>query len=499
MSEASQQQAEPDAVQRAAIDRSLSHPVMMFFIKAAVWLMFSLLFGLLSSIKLHSPDFLDECSWLTYGRLRAAHIDTLVYGWGCQAAFGVLIWLMARLSHQESRNSGTMLLVCQLWNVGVVLGTVGILAGFSTGVSWMEFPAFAWPVLLFSYAAIAVWSLVQFRCRPRESRVHPAQWYALAALLWFPWVFATAHVLVHCLPVHPLMAAAANAWYKSALILLFFVPTGAAAAYYLAPKMTGRPVWSYPFGMIGFWILAFVGPWAGMQKLAGAPIPYFLPYVGAAATIAAAIPMVTVGANVLGTVLGGGGTVSQSPSLRFTSAGTVGLLMLAACDALLFLPDSTLKLSQFSLVGYGCEMLALYGFFTLMMFGAIYFIVPRLTRREWLSRSLIRSHFWFSVYGGLAIVIFSIFGGLMQGVAQEAWQQRTWSNVMATTRPYAVGTTFGWALLLFSNVFFFFHLALMWLRLGRRSSHPTLLIHAHPEVGPHGPEGDIDNVGGAVG
>ena len=35
----------------------------------------------------------------------------------------------------------------------------------------------------------------------------------------------------------------------------------------------------------------------------------------------------------------------------------------------------------------------------------------------------------------------------------------------------------------------------MWLRLGRRSSHPTLLVQPDSEIGPHGPEGDIDNVG----
>ena len=125
-------------------------------------------------------------------------------------------------------------------------------------------------------------------------------------------------------------------------------------------------------------------------------------------------------------------------------------------------------------------------------------LVPRITRREWLSRSLIRSHFWFSVYGGLAIVMFTIFGGLIQGLSQEEWRQ-PWQNAVATTRPYAVGTTFAWALLLFSNTFFLFHLALMWLRLGRRSSHPTLLVHTHDETGPHGPEGDIDNVGTPAG
>jgi cytochrome c oxidase cbb3-type subunit 1 len=267
-----------------------------------------------------------------------------------------------------------------------------------------------------------------------------------------------------------------------------------AAAYYLASKVSGQPVRSYPLGMIGFWSLAVVGPWAGMEKLAGAPIPGFLPYLGAAATVLAAIPIVTVAANVLGTIAGHRETVASSPTLRFTVAGTIGLLLLGIAGICLSLPGSTLRLAQFSVAGYGREVFGLYGFFSLVMFGAMYFIVPRVTRREWLSRRMIRTHFWFSVYGSAALVVFGVLGGLMHGAAQEDWRE-PWENAVSFVRPYAVGITFTWALLVFANFFFFVHLTLMWLRLGRRSSHPTLLISYHNDHGPHGPEGDIDNVG----
>ncbi len=53
-----------------------------------------------------------------------------------------------------------------------------------------------------------------------------SQWYILAAMIWFPWIFITANTLLHCLPGHPVMAAGINAWYKSALVFLFFTPGG---------------------------------------------------------------------------------------------------------------------------------------------------------------------------------------------------------------------------------------------------------------------------------
>ncbi len=483
-----------DALLRAGIDRSLRHPVMFFLTSGAAWLAVSIVLGMTASIKTHHPGFLDGAGWLSYGRVFPAHINTFVYGWGCQAAFAAIIWLMARLSRQECKHAGTILTAGHVWNFGVAMGTLGILSGHGTGMPWMEFPFFAWPVLLISYFAIAVWSFVQFRVRP-QGHTYISQWYLLAALIWFPWVFLTANVLLHCMTGHPVMAAGINAWYKSALIFLFFTPVALGTAYYLAPKVTGRPVYSYSLAMGGFWALAMIAPWAGMQQLAGAPVPYFLPYLGAGATILFFIPAIAAVYNLIRTATVSPEIIGHSPSLRFTIAGITGLLILAVAAVLLNLPGSTLRATQFSLTGYGFDMLALYGFFSFVMFGAIYFIVPRVTRREWLSRRFISWHFYLSIYGVIAVALVALFGGLMQGAAQENWRE-PWINAMTQAYPYAIFITIAWFFVLLSNVFFFLHLLLMWLRLGRRSAHPTLLASGH-HGSPHGPEGDIDNTGTA--
>jgi cytochrome c oxidase cbb3-type subunit 1 len=494
MSSAIQISTAQDSLLRAGIDRSLRHPVMFFLTSGAAWLAVSIVLGIIASAKVHSPEFLAGYSYLSYGRVFPAHINALIYGWGFQAAFAVIIWMMARLSRKECTAAGLILTAGHIWNLGVMLGLVGILSGNGTGMPWMEFPAFSWPVLLFSYFAILVWSFIQFRVRP-EGHVYISQWYLLAAMVWFPWVFITVNTLLHCIPGHPMMAAGINAWYKSALMFLFFTPIALGTAYYLAPKVTGHPVYSYSLAKLGFWSLAIIAPWAGMQKLAGAPIPYFLPYIGAAATVLLFVPAIAASINLLRTMLVSPEVVASSPALRFTIAGIGGLVLLAFSAVILNLPDSTLPLTQFSLSGYGFEILALYGFFSFVMFGAIYFIVPRVTRREWLSRRLIKIHFLFSVYGIITVALVALFGGLQQGIGQEEWQQ-PWQGAATRAYPYAVATTIAWCFILFSNVFFFIHLTLMWLRLGRRSSHPTLLVSEHSHgTGPHGEEGDIDNAG----
>jgi len=484
-----------DTELRTQIDRSLRHPVMFFFTSGAEWLAVALVLGIISSAKLYAPGFLGECSVLQYGRSFPAHMNALIYGWGAQAGFGVLVWLMARLSRQPSKNAGTLLVAGHIWNLGVTLGIIGILSGFGTGKHWMQFPTFVWPVLLLAYAAIAIWVMITFRVRRGES-TYISQWYLLGAAMWFPWVYLTANLYVNVFDVHPLMAAAINAWFRFALIFLFFTPIAIASIYYIVAKVTARPIYNSAYSMAGFWALAVIAPWAGMQTLMGAPIPVFLQYAGAAATVLLAVPLIFTGVNVLKTVSGQQDTVAYSPALRFTIAGTIGMLILAGLSILQGVP-AAIKFTQFSIAGYGYDLLALYGFYSMCMFGAIYFIVPRITRREWLSASMIRIHFWWSIYGILFIVIFcTLLGGFQQGAAQANVDQ-PWRQAVDTVFPFAVGTTVAWGFILVSNLFFFVHLTLMWLRLGRRSAHPTLLRRDHGHASPHGPEGDIDELGGA--
>ncbi len=473
-----------DTQLRSEIDRSLRHPVMFFFTSAAAWLAVSLVLGIIASAKSYNLGFLGECPVLQYGRSFPAHINALVYGWGMQAAFGVLIWLMARLSRQPSKNAGTLLVAGHVWNFAVLLGVGGILFGHGTGVYWMEFPTFVWPVLLLSYAAITIWSLVTFRVR-RGEPTYISQWYLLGAVFWFPWIYLTANLFINVFDIHPLMAAAINGWFRYAMIFLFFTPIAIASAYYLTAKITARPIYNHTCSLGGFWALAVIAPWAGMHVIAGAPIPIFLQNVGAAATILVAIPLILAGVNILKTTRGHGDLITYSPSLRFTFAGVIGMICLALLGIYLSYP-SVMRYTQFTFAGYGYEVLALYGFFSMCMFGAIYFIVPRITRREWLSRRMIRTHFWFSVVGVILIVLYcALLGGYQQGVAQKSIDQ-PWKHVMDITRNHALGTTLASCALLYGNVHFFFHLTLMWMRLGRRSTHPTLLHRDRAPINAHG-------------
>src|SRR4028118_2419622 len=70
---------EAEIMERSLIDSSTSGPVLAFFGTGILWLLFSTLLGLIVSIKLHSPGFLGNIEWLTYGRVYPAFTNAFTY------------------------------------------------------------------------------------------------------------------------------------------------------------------------------------------------------------------------------------------------------------------------------------------------------------------------------------------------------------------------------------------------------------------------------------
>ncbi len=68
-------------------------------------------------------------SFLTWGRFSPAQFDMLIYGWASMAGMGTAIWLMARLCRTTLRHPLLLISGAAFWNLGVLMGIVGILVG----------------------------------------------------------------------------------------------------------------------------------------------------------------------------------------------------------------------------------------------------------------------------------------------------------------------------------------------------------------------------------
>lgn len=400
---------------RNAIDKSLRFPVLLFFGSATFWLLVGGFLGLIAAWKLVFPGFLDCAAWLGYGRIRPAAVNSLIYGWASLAGIGAALWFTARLCRAKLRHSKLLVASAILWNLGVLLGVLGIIAGYSRSIDKLEFPGFASAVLLVAYAFMAIWVLILFRDR-RPGEVYAAQWYILGAFLWFPWAYATANLFLIWHPVSGAAQGPIIAWFSSSVLDLWLAPLALAGIFYLVPKILGRPIFSRTLNVLAFWSFALFASWKGTAQLIGGPIPAWMVSAGVVAAILMIIPAWIIMFNITRTMAGCSEALNWSPALRFAITGLGGFLIAVFGGALTAMPwvNSVVNFTEWV---NGMFLFQVLGFVSMALFAAIYFIVPRLVAWEWPSINLIRWHYWLAFcgvgLGGLSLLI----GGLVQGYA----------------------------------------------------------------------------------
>jgi cytochrome c oxidase cbb3-type subunit 1 len=132
--------------------------------------------------------------------------------------------------------------------------------------------------------------------------------------------------------------------------------------------------------------------------------------------------------------------------------------------------------------GPGCKLLLVYSFFSMVMFGAIYYIVPRLVGREWGSVGLIQAHFWGSAYAGSVAILLLVFSGVASGLALSDSGASFW-QASQIGQLYYVGHSVAMFFLVLTHLIFAFHFGLMLFRLGRPAGRPAVFGVIEQEKG----------------
>ncbi len=419
MSHSSQSNSKPAKVDSTTlvalgeVDRSLRFPVLFFAVCAVLWLIVANVLTLATNIQSYQPDFLAGFSWFTYGRLYPLATNAMLFGWGCNAIFAVALWLIARLSLSPVRDGGMLIIAGLFWNFGLKLGLLGILIGDLTPVESLELPGYATPILLIAYALIGVWGIQAFLTREKKT-VNVSQWYILAAFFWFPWIYMIAQFMVVWFPARGVVQSVVSHWFHSSFLNLWFTPIALAVAYYMIPKILGRPIYSYSLALLGFCSLIMVGSWNGMVSMIGGPIPIWLSSTSSVASVVLLMPVGVVVLNLLLSAKGAFAEMWHSLALRFVLFGIVSYLLAGVFESARAF-HSVSEIVQFTTVTTAYHQQLTYAFFSMILFGGLYFMVPRLSGREWPSVDLIYLHFWGSFVGIIVVVFSLLVGGLIAG------------------------------------------------------------------------------------
>ncbi len=411
--------------ERIEADRSSAFPVFLFIAFACLWLLIGSLAGLVASIKLHQPDWLVDAAWLTFGRMRTVHLNAVIYGWASNACLAVILWLLPRLLNTRLVGASWAMMGGACINAGVAAGIGAIASGWSDGMEFLEIP---WQIDIFIFAGFAMIILPALftLARRRVEHLYVSLWYFIASLFWIALLFLVANLPGTHFGVQQ---ATTNWWYGHNALGLWFTPVSLGAIYYFLPKIIGRPIRSYNLSLLGFWTLAFFYPQVGGHHLIGGPVPGWLTTLSIVQSVMMVIPVIAFSINQGGTLWGRMHLARWSPTLRFMMFA--GLMYVASSvEGSLEALRSVNAVAHFTHFTVAHAHLGMYAFVSMAMFGAIYFMLPRVLAREWPYPWMINLHFWLVALGILVYVIGLSIGGWLQGLA-----------MLDATRPFIESVT----------------------------------------------------------
>lgn len=441
-----------DTTPTSRIDASCRLPLLTLFGGAALWLVLSSVFSLIASLKFHAPAMFPDSAALSYGRAYPAWSHLLLYGFCLPAGLGVGLWLLARLGRVEVALPWMIAVGAGIWHLGVLTGLVGILVGQSSGYEWIELPQYAAVLLFLGFLLITVWTFVTYSRRTVED-LYPSQWFVLAALFWFPWIFSTAVLLLEFFPVRGVVQAAIGWWYAGNLLEVWLTLAGLASTLYFLPKLAGRPLQSRYLALFVFWTLLLFGTWTGIPHQAA--LPAWMPTLSGGARVMLLIPVLAVGVIAVLTCRGSAVSCGGGP-FCFTRFGVSVLVLVTVLLAVTACPVLA-RFTDYTWFGHGVSVLRLYGFFGATMFGAIYYILPHLLGENRVCPRWMRVHFWLLIPGTLIFALPLVLGGFAEGLKLANPHIAFLDAAKSALMPLRASSV-GEVLLLAGNLVFLFHL-----------------------------------------
>ncbi|MGE3309713.1 MAG: cbb3-type cytochrome c oxidase subunit I [Limisphaerales bacterium] len=392
------------------VDASFRAVALFLVGKSAFWLLVGSFLLLLASVKIHAPGMMAGAAWATYGRLAPAGWDVLVYGFAGQAGFAVGLWLLARASMQRLQSPLLVLAGGVLWNLGVLAGTIGILAGHSTGRELLEMPPGAFVCLVVAAGLIGSAGWMTYAART-ETQSYPSAWFALLALISFVWFGSVALMMLAGEGPRGVVQVLVQRWFANGILNLWLGGLGLAAIFHWLPALLGRPLASRSLALIAFWSLAFFAPWGITEH--GDPFPRWIVSAGLAGRFLAATALFAIALNWWKTSEGALDALFATPQGRLIGVAGYAYLASGTLDFLMTFRGASAGV-RFTWIHQGLDWLLVGG----AVIAALFAIIPDLLARatgQALNPRWIRLHAALTIFGVLLTALPLVVGGLIQG------------------------------------------------------------------------------------
>ncbi|MFZ2411790.1 MAG: cbb3-type cytochrome c oxidase subunit I [Candidatus Methanoperedens sp.] len=449
-----------------------------FLLSSVFWLILFTSFGFILAIKFFAPEFLGQTSFLTFGRVRPMHVNGVAFGFLSTGLIGAAYYIIPRISGTKLYSEKLGNITVLLWNLAIASGTVLLALGYTQAREYAEY------IWIIDVAVLATLLLIGYNIfktilARTERKLYVSTWYIMGTFLVFPIVYFIGNVMWH--PDTGSLAGTEDAvfnWFYGHNVLgLWFTTLGIGAWYYLVPVIIRRPLYSHLLSMIGFFSIVFVYTGVGGHHLLQAPIPEWLKTVAVVNSGLMLIPVLAFITNIGLTMRGSWKHFIESIPLRFILIGWFFYLLVSVQGTFQAMRDTNMYL-HFSQWLVGHAHLALLGSFGLLVFGTVYFLIPRVTGKEIYSTRLMSYHFWLTILGFILFFSSMTIMGLIQNAA---WIRNiTVAIVLLQLKPFFIVRAIGGGTIILGQYVFFYNI---WKTLGNKSA-PAPAPEPHETIAP---------------
>jgi cbb3-type cytochrome oxidase subunit 1 len=168
-----------------------------WLLSSIIWLTVVDLFGLVLATEFVSPEAFGGISWLSFSRIRPAHVNGVILAWLTMMYFGALFYMLPRLVGTRGMWSERLGIFCAwAWNLMYLLGIIGLLTGHSQG---REYGEFIWPI---DIALLVIWlaNVVNILATVSIRTIRPiyvSVWFFIASPIWLAVDYAIGNVIWH--------------------------------------------------------------------------------------------------------------------------------------------------------------------------------------------------------------------------------------------------------------------------------------------------------------
>ncbi|WP_118195863.1 cbb3-type cytochrome c oxidase subunit I [Albibacterium indicum] len=443
------------ATKRPPIDPKLSKLVLWFVLTATFWLIFGTTVGEYVGIKFVAPD-IDQSSWLSFGRLRPVHTNSVFWGWASLGMLALGYYAVPRVGNNKLYSVKLGWITLVLINITVLAGTISLMAGVNNGGG--EFREYIWPVML-PFAVALVITLINFIktiANRKTKEIYISNWYMVAGLM-----FAIVITLVAYLPFWQtgLGETIVQGYYMHQGVGMWFMMFTLGIVYYYLPQQLNRAIYSYSLGILAYWTQILFYTLIGTHHFVFSSIPWWLQTVAIVGSAGMIIPVVAGTTNFLMTFKGAWYKVSDSYTLPFFIVGIVFYFtgsMQGTAEAF----RETNLIWHFTDFTVAHSHLTMYGIITFFLWAGMYAIVPRLTGKE-PPQIWVGAHFWLALIGLMFYSVPLMIGGTMRGLS---WMEgKPFIDSVVMMAPHWLWRAIGGSLMWISHLVFAYNLYRMWL------------------------------------